>query len=54
MNQHELHLKFGSKEPIVLPVIHVLDHEQTYRNIAIAIDGGCPAHFGVIRTLISA
>lgn len=45
MNRHEFHLKFGSKKSIVLPVIHVLDHEQTYRNISIAIDGGCPGVF---------
>ena len=45
MNRHEFHLKFGSKKSIVLPVIHVLDHEQTYRNISLAIDGGCPGVF---------
>ena len=45
MNRNEFHLKFGTKKPVVLPVIHVLDHEQTYRNIIIAIDGGCPGVF---------
>jgi predicted TIM-barrel enzyme len=45
MNRHEFHLKFGSKKPIILPVIHVLDHEQTYRNIVVAIEGGCPGVF---------
>ena len=45
MNRHEFHLKFGSKKPIILPVIHVLDHEQAYRNIVIAIEGGCPGVF---------
>ncbi|MFT7374528.1 MAG: hypothetical protein ACI9EP_000091 [Oceanospirillaceae bacterium] len=45
MNRHDFHLKFGSKKSIVLPVIHVLDHEQTYQNISIAIDGGCPGVF---------
>ena len=45
MNRNEFHLKFGTKKPVVLPVIHVLDHEQTYRNIVIAIDGGCPGVF---------
>ena len=45
MNRHEFHLKFGSDQPIVLPVIHVLDHQQTYQNIIIAIDAGCPGVF---------
>ena len=45
MNRNEFHLKFGTKKPVVLHVIHVLDHEQTYRNIIIAIDGGCPVVF---------
>ena len=45
MNRHEFRLKFGSKKPIVLPVIHVLDYEQTYRNIVIAMEGGCPGVF---------
>ena len=45
MNRDEFHVKFGSKKPIVLPVIHVLDHEQTYQNIVIAIAGGCPGVF---------
>ena len=45
MNRNEFHLKFGSKKTIVLPVIHVLDHEQTYRNIGIAIKCGCPGVF---------
>ena len=45
MNRHEFRVKFGSKKPIVLPVIHVLDYEQTYRNIVIAMEGGCPGVF---------
>ena len=45
MNRHEFHLKFGSKNPIVLPVIHVLNYEQTHRNIVIAMEGGCPGVF---------
>ena len=45
MNRNEFHLKFGSKKPIVLPVIHVLDHEQTHNNITTAIVCGCPGVF---------
>ena len=45
MNRNEFHLKFGSKKPIVLPVIHVLDHEQTHNNITTAIFCGCPGVF---------
>ena len=45
MNRHEFHLKLGSKNPIVLPVIHVLNYEQTHRNIVIAMEGGCPGVF---------
>ena len=45
MNRNEFHVKFGSKKPIVLPVIHVLDHEQTHNNISTAIVCGCPCVF---------
>ena len=45
MNRNEFHLKFGNEKPIVLPVIHVLNHEQTYDNILIAIACGCPGVF---------
>ena len=45
MHRKQFHLKFGSINPIVLPVIHVLDHAQTYRNIFIAMHEGCPGVF---------
>ena len=45
MLRSEFHLMFGSDNPIVLPVIHVLDHDQAYRNIVIAKLGGCPGVF---------
>ena len=45
MKRNEFHAKFGSKNPIVLPVIHVLDHDQAARNIDAAIAGGCPGIF---------
>ena len=45
MNRNEFYLKFGNEKPIVLPVIHVLNHEQTYDNILIAIACGCPGVF---------
>jgi len=45
MNRSEFHLKFGSRNPIVLPVIHVLDHAQAKRNVAVAIKCGCPGVF---------
>ena len=45
MNRNEFHLKFGNDRPIVCPVIHVLDHEQTKRNILISIECGCPGVF---------
>jgi hypothetical protein len=38
-------MKFGSEKPIILPVIHVVGHEQTSRNIVAAIAGGCPGVF---------
>ena len=45
MNRNEFYLKFGNEKQIVLPVIHVLNHEQTYNNIIIAIACGCPGVF---------
>ena len=45
MNRNEFHLKFGNDRSIVCPVIHVLDHEQTKRNILISIECGCPGVF---------
>ncbi|GIR97564.1 MAG: hypothetical protein CM15mP100_7840 [Alphaproteobacteria bacterium] len=31
---------FGDNAPIILPVIHVIDHDQTARNIETLIDAG--------------
>ncbi|MDB9958363.1 hypothetical protein OAD42_04690, partial [Oceanospirillaceae bacterium] len=45
MNRSEFHLEFGSRNPIVLPVIHVLDHAQAKRNVTVAIKCGCPGVF---------
>ena len=45
MQRNEFHMKFGSQHPIVLPVIHVLNHEQAAQNIDKAIAGGCPGVF---------
>lgn len=36
---------FGADSLVVLPVIHVIDSNQTLRNIQLAIDGGCPGVF---------
>ena len=45
MNRNQFHLKFGSPRAIILPVIHVLDHDQASRNVATAMEGGCPGVF---------
>ena len=45
MNRNELLRAFNAHGPVVLPVIHVLDSEQTQRNTEIAIAGGCPGVF---------
>jgi len=45
MNRTEFHQKFHSAGPVVMPVIHVLDEEQTSRNIDIAIEGDVPGVF---------
>ena len=37
--------KFNSTTAVVLPVIHVIDEEQTRRNIQLALDGGCKGVF---------
>ncbi|WP_371227895.1 adenine phosphoribosyltransferase [Roseovarius sp. 2305UL8-3] len=42
MHRNDFHAQFGNAGPIVLPVIHVIDTEQTKRNVQIALDGGCP------------
>lgn len=45
MNRHDFRQRFNTSGPVVLPVIHVLDAEQTQRNIEVAISGGCPGVF---------
>jgi len=45
MNRTEFHEMFGCAGPVVIPVIHVLDVEQTARNIDIAITGGVAGVF---------
>ncbi len=45
MNRFEFRKSFGSSQAVVLPVIHVIDIEQTKRNIELAIAGGCPGVF---------
>ncbi|MEE9334473.1 MAG: BtpA/SgcQ family protein [Granulosicoccaceae bacterium] len=40
MNRAEFHQAFDSPGPVVIPVIHVLDIEQTALNIDIALDAG--------------
>lgn len=42
MNRQEFHKLFKSPGPVVLPVIHVLDIEQTERNLRIAMHAGAP------------
>ena len=45
MNRIEFRKFFAFDHAVVLPVIHVLDVEQTVRNINIAVDCGCPGVF---------
>ena len=40
MNRADFHQRFDCRGPVVIPVIHVLDVEQTARNIDIALDAG--------------
>lgn len=42
MNRQDFHKLFKSPGPVVLPVIHVLDAEQTERNLRVAIRAGAP------------
>lgn len=57
MNRIEFHEFFGDNAPVILPVIHVIDHDQTARNIDKLIDAeisGCfliNHDFGVDRFL---
>ncbi|MDJ0614589.1 MAG: BtpA/SgcQ family protein [Rhizobiaceae bacterium] len=45
MNRYEFRKSFGSNHAVVLPVIHVIDAEQTIQNMEIAFDTGCPGVF---------
>jgi len=45
MNRADFHQQFDCAGPVVLPVIHVLDLEQTARNIDIALDAGVAGVF---------
>ncbi|MEP3628719.1 MAG: BtpA/SgcQ family protein [Hyphomicrobiales bacterium] len=45
MNRQAFKEKFGTTKAVVLPVIHVIDEEQTRRNIKLALDGGCKGVF---------
>jgi predicted TIM-barrel enzyme len=45
MRGDQLRKIFSSSHTVVLPVIHVLDHEQTSRNIDIAIEKGAAGVF---------
>ena len=45
MNRAEFHQFFGTYTPVILPVIHVLSHEQTAANIDILIDAEVSGFF---------
>jgi len=45
VNRSEFHDFFGDNAPIILPVIHVIDHDQTASNIDILIDAGVSGCF---------
>ena len=45
MNRVEFHDFFGDNAPIILPVIHVIDHDQTANNIETLIDAGISGCF---------
>ena len=45
MNRSEFHDFFGDRAPIILPVIHVIDHDQTASNIETLIDAGISGCF---------
>ena len=45
VNRSEFHDFFGDNAPIILPVIHVIDHDQTASNIDIFIDAGVSGCF---------
>jgi predicted TIM-barrel enzyme len=45
VKRSEFHSFFGANHPIILPVIHVLDHQQTASNIDKLIDAGIKGCF---------
>jgi len=45
MNRSKFHQLFACPGPVVMPVIHVLDSQQTANNIDIALAGGVPGVF---------
>jgi len=45
VNRTEFHDFFGDNAPIILPVIHVIDHQQTATNIDKLIDAGISGCF---------
>ncbi len=45
MNRFDFRTRFGSRGPVVLPVIHVLDTERTLRNIDVLEGEGAPGFF---------
>ena len=45
MKRAEFHDFFGDSAPIILPVIHVINHDQTASNIDILIDAGVSGCF---------
>ena len=45
MNRSEFHDFFGDKAPVILPVIHVINHAQTASNIDKLIDAGISGCF---------
>jgi len=45
MKRSAFHTLFNTSGPVVIPVIHVLDEEQTARNIQVAMTAGVPGVF---------
>ena len=45
MNRTEFRGHFGTRGPVVLPVIHVLDTQRSLANIDVLIDAGAPGCF---------
>jgi len=45
MKRQDFKDQFNASGPVVLPVIHVIDTEQTHRNIEVALAAGCPGVF---------